>query len=1157
GTTITVSPLSTGSYSYVATCTNSNNCTATSTGVVTVTAKPTVSLPIDFQLCSGASTTLTATGCAGGTLLWSSTANNATTSTVTITPINTGISPITVTYSVVCTTSSNNGCTASDEVIVTVNPNPTVSLTPTNISCYGAKDGKILAEGNGGTAQYTFNINGGSFTTTAAASNTFTGLDPNITYTITVKDTKGCIATATTSLTQPATLQLTKTKIDPKCEKSDGSIDLSVSGGTTPYTYLWSNGATTQDLTAKAEGTYSVVVTDKNGCIATTTVTLTPQDCSFDLALKKVLKTAGTYKPGDNVTFTISVINQGTVTATNIQVTDYIPTGLTLNDANWTAASGKATLNTVIASLAPTITVTKDITFTINNNFEGASVVNRAEISSASNARGLSDIDSNPNAILGDDKGGLVSSPADDYVDGNGTGVIGDGVAATDEDDEDPALLNITQTFDLALKKVRTSAATVIPGYDVTYEIEVINQGTITATNIQVSDYIPAGMTLSPIETNWNVSGSVATLKIPIASLAPYNTSVKKTIILRANNVVTYQGQVLVNRAEVSSASNALSLNDKDSTPDGILGNDKGGQVDSPADDYINGNGTGAIGDGIAATDEDDEDPASVSVEKFDLALKKTLNSSTQQPIVAGRDVKFDITVYNQGTIGAKDIAIVDYIPTGLTLNDANWTAASGKATLNTAIPAIVAGESAVVSITFTVNAGVSGSLNNYSEISSAKDNNGSSVTDIDSTPDSDNTNDGTVKNDVINENGKSGGDEDDHDIETINVEKFDLALKKTISTGQSLAIMPGSNVKFTISIFNQGTVAAKNIQVIDYIPTGMTLNDASWTATSGGATLNSSIANLAANSSTTVEITLRVNADYTGTLLVNTAEISSAKDQNGNSVDDIDSTPDANNGNQTGEVSPQMKDDITNENGKSGGDEDDHDYANIDICQVKLAINPNTVIPVSCYGGNNGRATVAASGGQTPYTYLWSNGATTATVNNFTVGTYSVTVTDSRGCYATATVTITQPTKLTASAVGVNVKCYGGNDGSATVTANGGTTAYSYAWSPSGGTGATANNLTAGTYTVTVTDANACTATATVTITQPSRLTASAVGVNVKCYGGNDGSATVTANGGTTAYSYAWSPSGGTSATANNLVAGTYTVTVTDANACTATATV
>ncbi|MER0441622.1 collagen-binding domain-containing protein, partial [Emticicia sp. W12TSBA100-4] len=1170
GTTITVSPSAVGTYGYTATCTNSNNCKATATGVVTVTAKPTVSLPIDFQVCSGTPTTLTATGCAGGTLSWSTNVGGSTSATVIVTPTNTGTSAINITYTVTCTTSINNGCTATDAVIVTVNPLPTVTLTPTNITCNGAKDGKILATGNGGTPQYTFSLNGGAFTTPAAATNTFTGLDPNTTYTITVKDTKGCIATSSAMLTQPAVLAVSTTKVDPKCEKSDGSINLTVSGGTSPYTYLWSNGSTTEDLTARAEGTYSVTVTDKNGCTATTTVALTPQDCSFDLALKKVLKTAGTYKPGDNVTFTISVINQGTVTATNVQVTDYIPTGLTLSDANWTATSGKATLNTVIPTIAPGTTVTRDITFKIDANYEGASVVNRAEISAASNARGLPDKDSKADQDNTNDRGGLVGSPADDYVDGtgiNGTGAVGDGVAATDEDDEDPALLTITQTFDLALRKTLTSAATVVPGSDVTFEIEVFNQGTLTATNVQVSDYIPAGLSLSPSETNWNVSGTIATLKVPIASLAP-NASIKKTILLRANNVSTYQGQTLVNRAEISSpaaSNNALGLNDKDSTPDAILGNDKGGQFGggSLADDVITGNGTGAVGDGVAATDEDDEDPAGVKIETFDLALKKTLNSSTQTPIVGGRDVKFDITVINQGTIGASGIKVVDYIPTGMTLNDANWTATGGVATYNGPIANLTAsgtgaGSSTVISITLKVNEGVSGPLSNFAEISEAKDSKGASVTDIDSTPDASNTNDGTVKNDETGENGKTGGDEDDHDIETITVEKFDLALKKTIAVGQPLAIMPGSDVKFTITVYNQGTVEAKNIQVTDYIPTGMTLNDANWNSTLGNTVLNIPIASLLPTASATVNITLKVNSDYTGTLLVNTAEISAAKDSKGNSVDDIDSTPDTNNGNQAGEVSPQMKDDAVNENGKNGGDEDDHDFANVDICQVKLAINPNTIKDVSCFGGNDGSATVTASGGQAPYTYLWSNGATTATVNNFTVGTYSVTVTDARGCYATTQVTIKEPKLLIAVATSTAVACYGEKNGTATVVASDGNGGYSYTWNSNPlQTSATATNLGAGIYIVTVKDIKNCTATASVVVKQPTAaLTTTPSGVDVKCYGDASGSASVVAAGGTSPYTYKWS-NNATTSTINGLIAGTYTVVVTDANSCTATASV
>ena len=220
----------------------------------------------------------------------------------------------------------------------------------------------------------------------------------------------------------------------------------------------------------------------------------------------------------------------------------------------------------------------------------------------------------------------------------------------------------------------------------------------------------------------------------------------------------------------------------------------------------------------------------------------------------------------------------------------------------------------------------------------------------------------------------------------------------------------------------------------------------------------------------------------------------------------------------------------------------------------------------VSCNGGSNGSATVTAGGGTTPYTYLWNDPApaqTTPTCNALTAGNWSVTITDANGCTVTKSVTITQPAVLTSSIIAKNnVSCNGGSNGSATVGPIGGTSPYTYLWNDPAPaqTTATCTTLTAGTWTVTVTDNKGCTTTSSVTITQPTALTASISSqANVSCNNGANGSATVTAAGGTPGYTYLWNDPAPaqTTVTCTALTAGTWTVTVTDNNSCTTTSSV
>ena len=204
------------------------------------------------------------------------------------------------------------------------------------------------------------------------------------------------------------------------------------------------------------------------------------------------------------------------------------------------------------------------------------------------------------------------------------------------------------------------------------------------------------------------------------------------------------------------------------------------------------------------------------------------------------------------------------------------------------------------------------------------------------------------------------------------------------------------------------------------------------------------------------------------------------------------------------------------------------------------------------CNGDNSGSAQASAIGGTAPYSFSWSNGSTSASASNLTAGTYTVTITDANNCTETATVTVNEPSAIQLSASATDALCNGDNSGSAQASATGGTAPYSFAWS-NGSTSASASNLTAGTYTVTITDANNCTETATVTVNEPPAIQLSATATDALCNGDNSGSAQASATGGTAPYSFSWS-NGATSASAPNLVAGTYTVTVTDANNCTET---
>jgi len=217
----------------------------------------------------------------------------------------------------------------------------------------------------------------------------------------------------------------------------------------------------------------------------------------------------------------------------------------------------------------------------------------------------------------------------------------------------------------------------------------------------------------------------------------------------------------------------------------------------------------------------------------------------------------------------------------------------------------------------------------------------------------------------------------------------------------------------------------------------------------------------------------------------------------------------------------------------------------------IPFHISITDTVNVLCYGGQNGSATVTATGGITPYTYSWST-VPSQNGNQATYlisGNYQVTVTDSLGISNIGIVSIQQPTIMNSNTIGVNPLCYGDSTGSVSVSITGGTQPYQYLWN-TGGTGSQITQLPIGTYQVTITDANACTQTNNAVIIQPSEIVSSSVSTPKRC-NNNNGAIHIQVSGGVAPYSYQWNTAYSSFSFITSLNSGVYSCTITDDNGC------
>jgi PKD repeat protein len=220
-------------------------------------------------------------------------------------------------------------------------------------------------------------------------------------------------------------------------------------------------------------------------------------------------------------------------------------------------------------------------------------------------------------------------------------------------------------------------------------------------------------------------------------------------------------------------------------------------------------------------------------------------------------------------------------------------------------------------------------------------------------------------------------------------------------------------------------------------------------------------------------------------------------------------------------------------------------EISSANICNYTIS---NTVVQPTCSGIDNGSITPSVSGGTSPYSYVWTNNASSSSISGLAAGTYSVTITDAASCDTTMNFSLAYNTTLNLTATKTDVTCNGLADGTA-VASTTGSTGYTYAWS-NGATTASTSGLVAGNYNVTVLDVNGCSANASVTINQPSPVQASFTTAM------NSNTSTATFSNTSSPGSYSWNFDDGNTSTQTNPVHvfgenGTYNVCLTVTSTC------
>lgn len=1005
-TTQTLTNMPAGTYTVSVTGTGGSGCTGTAT--VTIAGNPEIIVttsPNNSISCS--TTAIISASATGGTgtlsYLWS---NGATTSS---TIVNTGTYQITVTDAV--------GCSATNSVsVIASNSTLTANVNQPPVLCFGATT-TLTVVANGGFGSYTYSWNTGATTSSIVAG---AG-----SYCVTVTDGGGCVISACVTVTQNPELMLNVPTPQVVCNGSTATVTAVVSGGQAPYSYLWSNGQTTQSITALA-GNYTVTVTDAIGCNKSTSVTISQATPL-------------------NVTTTSTPVlcfgaNNGTATA---NVSGGTPGYL----YSWSPYGGSSATASNLLTGTYTVTVTDAIGCT----------------------QSMPVTVSEPNPL-------------------NATVTINNNVSCFNGND---------------------GSATVNPTGGTSpyfYSWSPSGGNGQSATNLVAGNYL-----ISVTDTN----GCSQNVSTTITQPTPLVGSLTGTTNVSCNG--GNNGTATVSASGGSPGYTYFWSPIGGTNPTG---------VNLTAGSYT-----------VTITDIKSCSTQVTATITEPLALASTISSSTNVSCYGGNNGTATTTTtggtspytYSWNTSPVQTNATASNLPIGsyfVTVTDSKGCVTTSSAVTITEPPVLTVTASPSSSISCNTTITISASANGGSGVYNYLWNNGATTSSI-------TVGTGTYTVVVTDGNG--------------------------CTASNSVSVM-ASNSTLLVNIPTPANICYGSTTTITANATGG-FGGYTYLWSSDGAT-NSSIIVGAGTYCVTVTDAGGCQANACVTVTQNTPVTASIGTPPIVCTGDSTTITAIGSGGQspysflwnTGETTAYIV--------KPAGT---YTVTVSDVtgssCSATATVTINEATPlnisitpthVSCYGGNNGQASAYVSGGMPNYTYSWSPfGGTTSVASNLIPGTYTLVVTDAIGCQKTSSTTITQPlSPVDVTIASNNVTCFGLMNGSATGTATGGYQPYSYYWSPLGVSTPSISNLSPGNYSITVADSTGCYTTVPFTITQPTELMLSGSTINSNC-NNNDGSATVTASGGTTPYTYSWSPTGGSASTALNLVSGSYTVLVADSNNC------